>query len=139
VIGPYNQTSLKRYFDDSDKLDNSDMMSEIDADKTENDDGNIEIDQSVEESNDSNSINSAKDIDDINNSKESEIQSGQTNYQLETSNYEFTDPVDLFDLQVSPQYISEEDNETESENEILSTPQPKRLRKGNKRKSYEYY
>ena len=115
------------------------MMSEIDADKTENDDGNIEIDQSVEESNDSNSINSAKDIDDINNSKESEIQSGQTNYQLETSNYEFTDPVDLFDLQVSPQYISEEDNETESENEILSTPQPKRLRKGNKRKSYEYY
>ena len=89
-----------------------------DDDKTENDDGNIEIDQSVEESNDSNSINSAKDIDDKNNSKESEIeiQSGQTNYQLETSNYEFTDPVDLFDLQVSPQYISEEDNETESEN-----------------------
>jgi hypothetical protein len=125
VIGPYIQTSLKRYFDDSDKLDNSDMMSEIDADKTENDYGNIEIDQSVEESNDSNSINSAKDIDDINNSKESEIQSGQTNYQLETSNYEFTDPVDLFDLQVSPQYISEEDNETESENEMLCTPKPK--------------
>jgi hypothetical protein len=44
VTGPYNQTSLKRYFDDSDKLDNSDMMSEIDADKTENDDGNTEID-----------------------------------------------------------------------------------------------
>ena len=109
MIGPYNQTSLKRYFDDSDKLDNSDMMSEIDADKTENDDGNIEIDQSVEESNDSNSINSAKDIND-NNSKESEIeiQSGQTNYQLETSNYEFADPVCLFEMQVSPQFISEE-------------------------------
>jgi hypothetical protein len=45
----------------------------------------------------------------------------------------------LFDLQVSPQYISEEDNETESENEILCTPKPKRLRKSNKRKSYEYY
>jgi hypothetical protein len=44
VTGPYNQTSLKRYFDYSDKLDNSDMMSEIDADKTENDDGNTEID-----------------------------------------------------------------------------------------------
>ena len=69
VTGPYNQTSLKRYFDDSDKLDNSDMMSEIDADKTENDDGNTEIDQSVEESNDFNSINSAKDINDKNNSK----------------------------------------------------------------------
>jgi hypothetical protein len=81
-----------------------------------------------------------KDIND-NNSKESEIeiQSGQTNYQLETSNYEFADPVDLFDLQVSPQYICEEDNETESENEILCTPQSKRLRKSNKRKSYEYY
>ena len=35
-----------------------------DDDKTENDDGNIEIDQSVDESNVSNSINSAKDIDD---------------------------------------------------------------------------
>ena len=35
----------------------------------------------------------------------------------------------MFDLQVSPQYISEEDNETESENKILCTPQPKRLRK----------
>jgi hypothetical protein len=140
VAGPYNQTSLKRYFYESDKLDNSDMMSEVDDDKTENDDGNIEIDQSVEESNDSNSINSAKDIND-NNSKESEIeiQSGQTNYQLETSNYEFADPVDLFDLQVSPQYICEEDNEMESENEILCTPQSKRLRKSNKRKSYEYY
>ena len=45
----------------------------------------------------------------------------------------------MFDLQVSPQYISEEDNETESENLILCTPQPKRLRKSNKRKSYEYY
>ena len=97
MAGPYNQTSLKRYFYGSDKLDNSDMMSEVDDDKTENDDRNIEIDQSVEESNDSNSINSAKDIDD-NNSKESE-----------------------------------------SENEILCTPQPKRLRKSNKRKSYEYY
>ena len=55
-----------------------------DDDKTEND-------QSVNESNVSNSINSAKDIYDNNNSKESEIeiQSGQTNYQLETSNYEF--------------------------------------------------
>ena len=49
---------------------------------------NIEIDQSVEEGNDSNSSNSVKDINDNNNSKESEIeiQSGQTNYQLETSN-----------------------------------------------------
>ena len=77
-----------------------------DDDKTENDDGNIEIDQSVDESNVSNSINSAKDIDDNNNSEESEIeiQSRQTNYQLETSNYEFTDPVDLFDLQVSTVY-----------------------------------
>jgi hypothetical protein len=77
-----------------------------DDDKTENDDGNIEIDQSVDESNVSNSINSAKGIDDNNNSKESEIeiQSGQTNYQLETSNYEFADPVDLFDLQVSTVY-----------------------------------
>jgi hypothetical protein len=77
----------------------------------------------------------------LNNSKESEIeiQSEQTNYQLETSNYEFADPVDLFDLQVSPQYICEEDNEMESENEILCTPQSKRLRKSNKRKSYEYY
>ena len=102
---------------------------------------NIEIDQSVKEGNDSNSINSAKDINDNNNYKESEIeiQSGQTNYQLETSNYEFTDPVCLFDLQVSPQFVSEEDNETESENEILCTPKPKRLRKSNKRKSYEYY
>jgi hypothetical protein len=45
----------------------------------------------------------------------------------------------MFDLQVSPEYISEEDNETESENYILYTPQPKRLRKSNKRKSYEYY
>jgi hypothetical protein len=55
--------------------------------------------------------NSAKDINDNNNYKESEIkiQNGQTNYQLETSNYEFTDPVCLFDLQVSPQFISEED------------------------------
>jgi hypothetical protein len=43
-----------------------------------------------------------------------EIQSGQTNDQLETSNYEFADPVCLFDLLVSPQFISEEDNETES-------------------------
>jgi hypothetical protein len=68
-----------------------------------------------------------------------EIQSGQTNDQLETSNYEFADPVCLFDLLVSPQFISEEDNETESENEILCTPKPKRLRKSNKRKSYEYY
>ena len=42
----------------------------------------------------------------------------------------------MFDLQVSPQYISEEDNETESENKILCTPQPKRLRKSNKRKSW---
>jgi hypothetical protein len=51
-----------------------------------------------------------KDIDDNNNSKESEIeiQSGQTNYQLETSNYEFADPVCLFEMQVSPQFISEE-------------------------------
>ena len=64
------------------------------------------------------------DIDDNNNSKESEIEieSGQTNYQLETSNFEFADPVCLFDLQVSPQFISEEDNETESENEMLCTP-----------------
>ena len=31
----------------------------------------------------------------------------------------------------------EEDNETESENEI--TPKAKPLRKSNKRKSYEYY
>jgi hypothetical protein len=38
------------------------------------------------------------------------------------------------DLQVSPQFISEEDNETESENKILCTPKPKRLRKSNKRK-----
>ena len=77
-----------------------------DDDKTENDDGNIEIDQSVDESNVSNGINSAKDIYDNNNSKESEIeiQSGQTNYQLETSNYEFADPVDLLDLQVSTVY-----------------------------------
>ena len=45
----------------------------------------------------------------------------------------------MFDLQVSPQYISEEDNETESENKILCYPQPKRLRKSNKRKSCEYY
>ena len=60
----------------------------------------------------------------------------------------------IFDLQVSPQYISEEDNEMESENEILGTPKPriyivvllykslpkpKWLRKSNKRKSYEYY
>jgi len=44
----------------------------------------------------------------------------------------------LFDLQV-PQFISEEDDETESENEILCTSKPKRLRKSNKRKSYEYY
>ena len=46
----------------------------------------------------------------FNNSKESEIkiQSGQTNYQLETSNYEFADPVCLFEMQVSPQFISEE-------------------------------
>jgi hypothetical protein len=53
------------------------------------------------------------DIDDNNNSKESEIEieSGQTNYQLETSNFEFADPVCLFDLQVSPQFISEEDND----------------------------
>ena len=57
---------------------------------------------------------------------------------LETSNYQFADPVCLFDLQVSPQFISEEDNETESENEILCT-KPKRLRKSNKRKSDEYY
>ena len=56
-----------------------------------------------------------------------------------TSNYEFADPVCLFDLQVLPQFISEEDTETESENEILYTPKPKRLRKSNKRKSYEYY
>ena len=48
-----------------------------------------------------------------------------------------SDPVCLFDLQVSPQFISEEDNETESENEILCTPKPKRLRKSNKRNSYE--
>jgi hypothetical protein len=41
----------------------------------------------------------------------------------------FSDPVCLFDLQVSPQFISEEDNKTESENEILCTPKPKRLRK----------
>ena len=34
----------------------------------------------------------------------------------------------------SPQFISEEDNETESENEILCTPKPKRLRKSNKKK-----
>ena len=83
----------------------------------------------------------SKDIDDNNNSKETEIeiQSGQTNYQLETSNYEFADPVYLFDLQVSPQFVSEEDNEMESENEILCTPKPKWLRKSNKRKSYEYY
>ena len=45
----------------------------------------------------------------------------------------------IFDLQVSPQYISEEDNETESENEILCSTNPKRLRKSNKRMSYEYY
>jgi hypothetical protein len=30
----------------------------------------------------------------------------------ETSNYEFADPVCLFDLQVLPQFISEEDNRT---------------------------
>jgi hypothetical protein len=57
---------------------------------------------------------------------------------LETSNYQFADPVCLFDLQVSRQFISEEDNETESENEIVCT-KPKRLRKSNKRKSDEYY
>jgi hypothetical protein len=47
----------------------------------------------------------------------------------------------MFDLQVSPQFISEEDNETEGENEIFFTLKPKRLRKSNKRKSrtYEYY
>ena len=45
----------------------------------------------------------------------------------------------MFDLQVSPQFISEEDNKKESEHEILCTPNPKRLRKSNKRKSYEYY
>jgi len=45
----------------------------------------------------------------------------------------------LFDLQVSPQFISKEDNETESESEIMCTPKPKRLRKSNKRKSYENY
>jgi hypothetical protein len=39
----------------------------------------------------------------------------------------------------SPQFISEEDNETESENKILCTAKPKRPRKSNKRKSYEYY
>jgi hypothetical protein len=64
--------------------------------------------ENIEEGNDSNSINSAKDINDNNNYKESEIkiQNGQTNYQLETSNYEFTDPVCLFDLQVSPNNIT---------------------------------
>jgi hypothetical protein len=36
-------------------------------------------------------------------------------------------------------FISEEDNETESENEILCSPKPKRLWKSNKRKSYENY
>ena len=45
----------------------------------------------------------------------------------------------MFDLQVSPQYINEEDNETEPEHYILCTPQPKRLRKSNNRKSNEYY
>jgi hypothetical protein len=44
-------------------------------------------------------------------------------------------PVCLFDWQVSLQFISEEDNETGSENEILCTPKPKWLRKSNKRKS----
>ena len=39
----------------------------------------------------------------------------------------------------SPQFISEEDSETESVNEVLCTPKPKRLRKSNKRKSYEYH
>ena len=43
------------------------------------------------------------------------------------------------DLQVSPQFISEEDYEMEGENEILCTPKPKQLRKSNKGKSYEYY
>jgi hypothetical protein len=45
----------------------------------------------------------------------------------------------MFDLQVSPQFIREEDNEMEGENQIVCTPQTKRLRKSNKRKSYEYY
>ena len=35
-----------------------------------------------------------------------------------------SDPVCLFDLQVSQQFISKEDNETESENENSCTPKP---------------
>jgi hypothetical protein len=49
---------------------------------------------------------------------------------MESFDNRFTSQVD---------FNSEEDNETESENEMLCTPKPKRLRKSITKESCEYY
>ena len=126
TVGPYNQTSLKKFYDGNDirTVTVSDNESGDDDKKCEN--------ESEEET------VPLKTNDDIEIYEKGEIPCAQSKVSDEKElNNDNSDPITLFDLPMSPFEVNEI---TESETEcVLSTPKPKRTKKTKNSSIYEYY